>query len=254
MRTGVNIKRQVNKRLPYPYGDCIESNAVLDSFEYCYAFCLKTFIVEKCNCKNSLILHDEDDAHDNISFCFSLKKSQPELFETGTCFLNNDGTMVEECFNQCRHRCESVDYITESTASKWPLSFQYDSFYEKIIAPRLFASKFKPWFKNISSDEHDETRLIKEVYRRLLIEENFVNLRLELDFNVYLEYIEVPMYSITALVGTLGGGLNLWTGITVLFFIEIIEVIINIFKRLCTKNNSNNTRKIRKITVGLQTF
>ena len=79
----------------------------------------------------------------------------------------------------------------------------------------------------------------KEIYKRQLIQDNFVKLEFTRDFNGHVELVEVPMYSNFSLVGTLGGGLNLWTGITVLFFVELLEMMINIVKRCTFEGNKN---------------
>ena len=59
-----------------------------------------------------------------------------------------------------------------------------------------------------------------------LIDENFVKIDFYLDYQSYLESVEVPKYTVFSFLGTLGGVLNLWTGITVV--VEIIEAVVNV--------------------------
>ena len=120
-------------------------------------------------------------------------------------------------------------YYTDATTSQWPLINQYNSFWEKVIAPSSFATKFETLLNRCEN----ESMISKEIYKRQLIQDNFVKLEFTLDLNGHVELVEVPMYSIFSVVGTLGGTLNLWNGITVLFFVELMKMMINIVKR-CT--------------------
>ena len=52
--------------------------------------------------------------------------------------------------------------------------------------------------------------------------------RFYLDYQSYLESVEVPKYTLFSFLGTLGGALNLWTGITVVVIVEIIEAVVNV--------------------------
>ena len=67
-----------------------------------------------------------------------------------------------------------------------------------------------------------------------------MKLNFQADTLVYKEYKEVPLHSLSSLIGTLGGGLNLWTGITVLLFVEIVETMIKILKGIGVRNNRDN--------------
>ena len=54
----------------------------------------------------------------------------------------------------------------------------------------------------------------------------------------YFEMVEIPRYTISTMLGNLGGGLNLLIGITLLVFVELLESCINIGKR-CLKGNKS---------------
>ena len=67
--------------------------------------------------------------------------------------------------------------------------------------------------------------MIKEIYRKQLIEDNFVNIHFSLDTTFYFEYIDVPMDTVYSLVGTLG-----------------LESIINIVKYAGSKKTIDDAR------------
>ena len=79
-----------------------------------------------------------------------------------------------------------------------------------------------------STDNENLEKLLNSWLRRQLIKNNFVKIDFVLDFTSFLEFTEVPKYSLFSFLGTFGGSLNLWTGITVVVVIEIIETMINI--------------------------
>ena len=97
-------------------------------------------------------------------------------------------------------------------------------------------------FERNNSGDNDLIDKVNDLYKSKLIEENFVQVEFVPQYLVYLELIEVPRYTISSMVGTLGGGLNLWTGVTVLVFIEICETFMRIVKRACGGNKTDENK------------
>ena len=153
------------------------------------------------------------------------------------CRATHYKNVQKNCHQECKDSCKSTSYITEATVSKWPLPFQYNSFYEQIIAPRSFADKFKA--KNNSVETRDQK--LKQ-----MIEDNFLYVGFNLDRSApYFEMEEVPKYTLASMLGSLGGGLNWLTGITILLFIELVESCIRVGKR-CLEHNNKNTGRAEK--------
>ena len=95
----------------------------------------------------------------------------------------------------------------------------------------------------ISSENNIDSNLnsypCQPLIKKQLIEENFVKIDFVLDNSAFLEHTEVPKYSIFSFIGTLGGALNLWTDITVVVIIEILETMFNIIGSCISRNNPN---------------
>ena len=76
-----------------------------------------------------------------------------------------------------------------------------------------------------------------------MMENNFLYVEFNIDWSTpYFEMVEIPRYTISSMLGNLGGGLNLLTGITLLVFVELLESCINIGKR-CLKGIKSKKEK-----------
>ena len=138
----------------------------------------------------------------------------------------------DEC-SKCKHSCSEIKYTKEVSYTKWPLPHQYPSFYRKLIRSKSYASRFAPEGENLTKRGFTDFSSKKDLFN-----ENFVKINFEIDEGTYLEFQEIPKYTLSSFLGTLGGVLNLWTGITVVVVVEIIEVVVNMINaNILTKVN-----------------
>jgi len=77
-----------------------------------------------------------------------------------------------------------------------------------------------------------------------LISENFLQLNVVLKRNFPLVVEDKPAMTIQILMSNIGGVLSLWLGLTFMFFIEIIDLLICI----CQKLSHSRTDKRRAQT------
>ena len=103
--------------------------------------------------------------------------------------------------------------------TKWPLPYQYRHFYNRLIKSKPYADKFHILADFNNSELQQATQVV---------EDNFVKIDFILDITHYYELKEIQKYTVFSFLGTLGGALNLWAGITVVVVVEIIEALINI--------------------------
>ena len=218
----VHIQQEKRRRLPYPYGNCIESEAIENSFENCVDRCARGNIFNRCNCENVIIQSERGKQHvdqswtsndtatqsttrkHNFAYCFDLRQTRAELYERYLCYQSALYISHRGCYSACPHRCVTTQYRTEATSARWPLPFQYDSFYKKVIADRSFSSRFSPLFERNNSGDNDLIDKVNDLYKSKLIEENFVQVEFVPQYLVYLELIEVPRYTISSMVCTPG--------------------------------------------------
>ena len=173
-----------------------------------------------CNCTHSGHIPENDNI-ENSDYCFSMTQPFSILYQRHLCVVSHHTNLYDECFKSCQYRCATTKYTTQATYSKWPAPSQYDSFYEQVIVHSSVANHFQDVFENRS--DGDSINVKERNYKRQLIDDNFVHIQFIMDIRGYLEYTEVPICSISSLIGVLGGSLNLWTAITVFVFIELLE-------------------------------
>ena len=110
----------------------------------------------------------------------------------------------------------------------WPHVTAEYSFYEKFISNTTRAPKFTE-FEDVKSHiesgkEQEALKLVKELD---LIRENFLQVSVLIDEAGTVVYEDVPSVNFYSFLGSIGGILNLWIGITFITLVEIIDMLIN---------------------------
>ena len=218
LRTSVKIQKEIHTRLSQPYGKCIKGMGNYNQL-FCVNDCVSKLVVKHCNCYTQTDIRPKNES---INSCLSVETNQINLLENYKCELfTKAGMIMNDGCSECKHSCSEIRYNTKVSYTKWPLPHQYSSFYRKLIRSKPFASRFATEGENL-------TDTIDFSSKKDLFNENFVKIDFSLNTQAYLEFLEVPKYTLFSFLGTLGGALNLWTGITVVVVVEIIEVVVNI--------------------------
>ena len=221
--TTVTMEKELYSRLPDPGETCV-SEGPHYSQDKCFDECLQRGFLRNCNC-TSLTLLGESPVSGTP--CLSVELPQADLLRNQRCSSRVKKSLTKEC-SYCKHACSEVKYKTLVSYTKWPLPQQYTSLYHRVIKSKPYSDKFRILSQTNSSRLHDA---------RHLVEDNFVKINFILDSTHYYELKEVPKYTLFSFLGTLGGAFNLWTGITVVVVIEILETIINIVYGFVVKEN-----------------
>ena len=214
MLTIFTMEKELYSRLPEPGETCV-SEGPHYSQDKCFGECLQRGFLRLCNCT---FLTPLGESSVPPTPCLSVELSQADFLRNHRCSRRVKKSLTKEC-SYCKHACSEVKYKTLVSYTKWPLPQQYTALYHRVIKSKPYSDKFKILLKHNSSRLHDA---------RHLMEDNFVKINFILDSTHYYELKEVPKYTVFSFLGTLGGVLNLWTGITVVVVIEILETIINI--------------------------
>ena len=214
MLTTVTMEKELYSRLPDPGETCVSQGAHY-SQDKCFGECLQRGFLRLCNCT---FLTPLGESSTPAPPCLSVELPQADLLRNQRCSSRVKKSLIKEC-SYCKHACSEVKYKTLVSYTKWPLPQQYTALYHRVIKSKPYSDKFKILSKTNTSRLCDA---------RYLVEDNFVKINFILDSTHYYELKEVPKYTVFSFLGTLGGALNLWTGITVVVVIEILETIINI--------------------------
>ena len=243
--TTVDINKEVYQRLSEPYGSCVETENY--TFDGCFANCLAEKLRDYCHCISPADFLTHADESSGLYPCLSVNVPHRTLLEIQACSYATKRRISTECNVHCKQSCSEIKYLMEVSYTKWPLPHQYESFYDKLIKTKRFADKFETLRSEASSNNVQSLNILNQLLRRKLVEVNFVKIDFVINNRDYQEFTEVRMYSPFSFLGTLGGALNLWTGITVVVVMEMIELILNIISNATTgsqrKNSEEETNK-----------
>jgi hypothetical protein len=214
-QTNINIKKKVVKSLSRPYGQCDDNLIEIDPSLYqafdgkgkkyrrkdCLDIMVQRFVAKNCDCIfNALITEDN-----GKKYCQS-----NESFDCIQKFVNQ--TNEDELYNICPFECNSIDYdisISTSSATSFDYLKEYLEYNYEDEYPKYFNIATSAFRVNIYFSELTYTRIV-----------------------------EVPNYTPISLISNIGGTLGLFLGMSLLSFIEIVDLVIQMILA-STRLNSN---------------
>lgn len=217
--TTAYVCRKQNVRLGKPLGPCI-ANGTKYTPRDCIFQCWIEYSLNYCNCIASVDWKTRRNKHRMP--CVYIGLPQSKLLENAKCQNQIPRRVAKHC--DCPQPCSEVNYRFEVSHTKWPLKQHYASFYNTLIKHKSFAQIF--------SSMLDANKSLEMIH---LVENNFVRIVLKPKFDVTLKQQEIPKYSLFSFIGTFGGCLNLWTGITVVVLVEILQLMMNLLQMCCTR-------------------
>ena len=228
-------QRQFYSQYPTPYSDCnvrednelsVDNLAdktlfweVVDTeYDYsqraCFSFCQQMLTVEKCGCMQFKILYTID----GYDYCMSTNEttcqsSVNSMFTTGTYRTDN-------CLAYCPNECVQRLFKPTISTYTYPTSVSYQTYLKNLSS---LASKY--------SDQADYTDHLSQCVVQVLV---------YYDMLAYIQVEEEPKMTAEDLLGILGGHLHLFLGMSLLSFVEVIELFIlfiaSIFKPHAVEN------------------
>ena len=207
METNFVVKNLKVKKLPYPHSGCIldlysENSFTSSSFKKT----VKTYgvYVQKwCLLDCALELNFKNNAI----------KCLPTNYE---CLedISNLSDFYPDCINECPIECESSYFSLHPNFAKYP-SYSYA---EHLMLRDDIKSKFP--YSDLTMAQLSDSVLSLNIYYESAI---------------YQRITETPQTTSITLISNLGGNLGLFLGVSLLSFVEIIEIFIE-FLYLCFKN------------------
>ena len=117
---------------------------------------------------------------------------------------------------------------------KWPkIRYQY-SFYKQYIRNSTFSDSFS-YYKKVGEkvNEGKSTDALKLLEESDLIRNNFLILEIEMSHTQRVaHYTDVPAVTLENFIGSLGGILNLWVGLSFITIVEIVELVVKVARKL----------------------
>ncbi|CAF0932177.1 unnamed protein product [Brachionus calyciflorus] len=216
-------KVSINK-LPSPFSNCVvnasnrnefDSKSYRDAFDLsgCYRqkWCLLNCSVQKAT-------------QDNTPLCNSFNFTS--LIERLRCLnnLENLTNYYNVCFPECPIECDYSYFNIFKSVSSFP-SYSYSQF---LLSNSSFRSRYP--YENITLEQ---------------VRNSVVSFNAYFDSSNHQKIDEIPESNFETLLGTLGGQLGLFLGVSFLSFAEIFEILFELL--LIFLNNRKNTKTCNEI-------
>ena len=130
-----------------------------------------------------------------------------------------------------------MEFKRQIITTRWPDKTSILPFYEQYVVGRPFEKRFAKYSiikeKSLNSSEHEETmQMLRDT---TLIEDNFARVDFYVGSTTLVKMTDTKKYTQTDLFSTLGGTLNLYSGITFVIILELFELLFLIFYRKSTE-------------------
>ena len=178
-------------------------------------------------------------------FCLDLSGEYYDIANRTTCMQKVMATKYLECSEkECHSPCKEYKYDKKFYSAKWPRKSQQIPFYYKYIEGFSYESKFDI-FRTISplQEEGNISEVNRLLHKSTIIEDNFLKLSVYLssiDVVTVRDHVGVTPYDLLAKIG---GILNLYSGISFILIVEVIDLIYNILFSFDEKNVTEDNKK-----------
>ena len=218
--TFVGIDRNCINKLSQPYSNCLtglipqnqyaqvlfgyfsDLNVTYYDQNLCFKLCFQDRLIDKCKCSDIITPPIR-----NSAYCFTDVDIKC-LKEYYAAFSTNDINAI--CDYACPEQCNVIDYaLTTSSKSYFP-NLIY-------LKDQQTSSKGYMFPQNLS--DTDLTSFARQGFLKVII--NYKNL-------YYTSFDDNPAMQSSDLFGAVGGQLGLFAGLSVLSFLEIIELFIDV--------------------------
>ena len=115
--------------------------------------------------------------------------------------------------------------------AEWPSDIFHGDFYDMYIAGRPYEDRYAALRSDLQTMEQ-------------LVKKNFLSAHIIGQVNVQ-EYRDTPKLTRASFYSQLGATMNLWAGITVVVFVEMIELFYDAVYRKCETNKRVHNNNIK---------
>ena len=222
VKTGVlgDITLEMTERhsLPAPYGICSGSGEDMEGSDVRYIKCLNSQVKDECNCTLasdiSRISHITEKP-----FCEDLNLGLESIRSNRKCIdkmIMSSEMPDGKCTYAKATPCKETKHKRTMNTNTWPSPSQQKSFIQFV--------KSTPAYPHAdgATDSLDDTQLSR------FVEDNFLKLRFKSAGNYVTITKDAVSLSLERMFSSIGGTLNLFSGISLFFLLEIIECCVKV--------------------------
>ena len=228
-------------RVAQPIGSCVscsdDPTRCHHSLELCYSLCRQTTYIEKCGCLVTQEMYT--DVELNMAkgvFC-----SNVALKPTTTTLSGYTGSWIRAACKyltnpsaadcQCIWPCNETTYGQTFSNAQWPHKPYQLAFYQNFIQsnPDLYEGKFDVYCQILADAPNQPNNVtIQRLEQQNLIENNFMALNIYFTDQLISTTTETLTTTWDSIISSLGGALNFWVGMSVIFAAELIELVYDV--------------------------
>jgi len=214
----------------------------------CMMISFQDAVFGNCSCINSdyfVLPSSVNITLQELHFCGAATEDLELLDLETACVLNSTSHAIPGVLQLCVVPCDEAEHSLTVTSSDWPTEATQLAFYNDFIKGKSFSSHFSTYEK-INQEflkTQDRRKTMEELEKISLIRENFAKIEIvvpSLRGNLYSMSYQMSVSSLTA---SIGGNLNLWSGISAILIIEVLDLIIKILLS-ASINPSIATKKV----------
>ena len=162
---------------------------------------------------------------------------------------------VRACESKCNLPCKEHIYFKTVSSASWPHLYYHKAFYEQFIQNHSgFNEEFDVYGKLLNNHSSDGVaaeeyyKLEKELTKKMgeldLIEKNFLQVTIRFGSRKPFVLVDSEKYTWDSILGLFGGTLGLWSGLSLLSLLELVDLICCLVsygftKRMRSSNNGN---------------
>ena len=233
----INIKLTVKGRvrLGEPYDPCTDYETIgntswLYTRDACISHCLESIVSAKCGCRtlDQLGIFAKQN---NPPFCLDSNVEQTELKRRMRCNVEKTRDYIRKCYESCHRPCRAFMHVPRMSSAHWPPDPFSPDFYNTFIKDKPYNEMYRGLQERFGTyfDHSEISDLVGDVEIINNLEKNFLRVDVQMNNIDVILYKDVATLSLATLISNMGGTLNLFAGITIVLFIEIIDMLILCF-------------------------
>ena len=256
--TDVLIKIIEMLRLGHPYGACVEDtlstycfdlegNDIAYSPEACINVCLQENIVSVCDCFDPDLIVTKNLSDINLNFCGSYTGNLSATLQKLSCVgkIKTESNVSMACILSCKPRCFDIEKRLTISLAKWPQLSQQLSFFWHMVKDNeeIMKKEYSVYAEAMRMMSDGNTSAAKKIMQDdHLIENNFLKMRFLLKGTSVTFLEEEPAITFSTMLCLLGGILNLYSGVSLVVAVEILELFYHLLLHMTTPIQTNQTK------------
>ncbi|XP_060068783.1 amiloride-sensitive sodium channel subunit alpha-like [Ylistrum balloti] len=230
--TTMSLKTIEVHRLGGNYGSCknsfVQDNGQLYSQTSCLNLCLQQNVIRKCKCLPSAIEGSTyRPEYRQLSYC------EFEDFKKMVCQFEMEKQQLEGSLNcDCPTLCNEIVYTKTLSSRTWP----HDEYLRQFLMAKVCA-------KNLTSASSacEKYKENPNNFSASSVVDNFLAVNIFFEDVNYEVITESAKYDEFEVLASVGGTLGLFVGASVLSFVEIIQVMLEVGQYLFKRNRKGKT-------------